>query len=390
MESKFQLSPMIASQLSQRLEGRVGRKETEGMVTRGVALRNTENIQKYKTGPPVKKNELEKKKVAFVEPDPEVPRADKHNGLRLKSKAVPYVEIPPLRVAARVPEDDPIIEEQNTKIGPAYKSRAPVEIGLDIERIVERVLDLEISVPLRNLAGISGAVQKEIRKQVTKARIPIETNVTEQAEIIKGSRPKVRLTSLPTEMYTVSVMPELPDTTEQVLVADDPIMQYLIHNKDLKAEDLMVANSSDPLRSIYCVVNRMEQEECLVDNGSMIVSMSRKAAIELGLTWEPALRIQMESASGHLESTLGISRNVRFEVGGLDLFLQVHILENPPYKILLGRPFETFTNCITKTRNDGSSELEITDPNTKKTAVVPTYKRGCGPEDLQKQNYQDF
>jgi hypothetical protein len=37
-----------------------------------------------------------------------------------------------------------------------------VEVGIDIEKIVESVLDLEISVPLRSLAGVSGHIQKEI------------------------------------------------------------------------------------------------------------------------------------------------------------------------------------------------------------------------------------
>ena len=98
----------------------------------------------------------------------------------------------------------------------------------------------------------------------------------------------------------------------------------------------------------------------------------------------------MESASNHIERTLGIAQDVRFSVGGLDLFLQVHILENPPYKVLLGRPFDTLTRCISKTESDGSSELILTDPNTRAVATVPTYARGVGPEELQKQRYQGF
>jgi hypothetical protein len=72
------------------------------------------------------------------------------------------------------------------------------------------------------------------------------------------------------------------------------------------------------------------------------------------------------------------------------VFLQVHILANPPYQVLLGRPFETITGCDAKNYTNGSSELTLTDPNTKKTVVIPTYERGVGPEELQKQHYQDF
>ena len=98
----------------------------------------------------------------------------------------------------------------------------------------------------------------------------------------------------------------------------------------------------------------------------------------------------MESASNHIEKTLGLAQNVRFAVGGIEVFLQVHILERPPYRILLGRPFDTFTSSIHKTNSDGSSELVLTDPNSKIVAVVPTYKRGQGPEMIHKQAYQDF
>ena len=82
----------------------------------------------------------------------------------------------------------------------------------------------------------------------------------------------------------------------------------------------------------------------------------------------------MESASNHVEQTLGVARNVCFEIGGLKSFLQVHILENPPYRVLLGKPFETLGSMVVQTYKDGSSEVVIKDPNTKRVAVVPTYE----------------
>jgi len=72
------------------------------------------------------------------------------------------------------------------------------------------------------------------------------------------------------------------------------------------------------------------------------------------------------------------------------VFLQVHILENLSYKVLLGRLFDMFTGTTNRTRTDGSSELTLTDPNTKVVVTIPTYRRGCGPEELQKQQYQSF
>ena len=379
---------MIASQCSLRLEDRNRDKPQSGMVTRRSA-KNTENLEKHKIGPPARNNETEKKRVASSGKDEEIPRESETKEPRPKAKTLPYVDVPPLKATVRKPINDPFEEHQMTRIGPAYKSRAPVEIGIDIENIVERVMDLELTVPLRNLAGISGAVQKEIRKQVTKSRVPIEAEGTNTVTLQSKSPPMIRLEDIPVAMYTISTV-ETTDLPVGSLVAGDPVLQYLSEHKEILPENLIVADVSTPLRTIYMVINRTGQAECLVDNGSMIVSMSKAGAIQHGLTWDPSLSVNMESASNHLERTLGLARNVRFAAAGIAVFLQVHILENPPYRILLGRPFETCTGCSSKVQLDGSSELTLTDPNTKAVAVVPTYKRGSGPEELQKQHYQSF
>jgi len=87
-----------------------------------------------------------------------------------KEKSSPNVDVPP-KVTVQVPINQVAKENQLAKLGPVYKTRAPVKIGTDIEKLVKSVLDLEISIPLRSLAGVSGQIQKEIRKQVTKSRI---------------------------------------------------------------------------------------------------------------------------------------------------------------------------------------------------------------------------
>ena len=394
MEPKFRLSPMIDSFVSQRLEDKNRdrlKKQTENMnkeKLRGTA-REKENDH-VKMGQPVQKHE-QQKKVAFVEPDPERSRAiESRKETFLRSKAMPYVDVPPVRTTVRAPSMiDPVKGNQSSKNETVYKSRAPVEFDIDIEKLVEKVLDLEINIPLRSLAGVSGAVQKEIRKQVTKTRQPVETAV--KVNLLEEGEEKhlVRVETLPTEPHKITEDMS-DDIPKGYMVADDPILQYLSEHKEAEPEDLVVAKPSESLRAIYTTINHVGQEECILDGGSMIVSMSRETAVQSGLNWDPNIRINMESASNHVEKTLGLARNVRFAVGGLNLFLQVHILDNPPYRVLLGRPFETLTSAIIKTKIDGSSEIVLTDPNSKEVAVVPTYKRGVGPDDLQKQRYQAF
>ena len=397
------MSPMITSFANQKYEDRNKSKRaiqsTENINERNLRSQGTAKGQEInfprenkdlgktmKIGPPVQGAPMAKR-VAFIEPNEE--ESERLERPVSKFRKVPYVDVPPLKATLRSKLAENVNQDQSSIIGPVYKTKAPVEIGVDIEKLVETVLDLEINIPLRSLAGVSSAVQKEIKKQVTKTKMPTETAKTnlliEEDELNNCLR--VETLPIATYMIMTEVSDEIP---EGHLVASDPVLQYLMKNDSADPGHLIIAKPSEPLRAIYAMINRVGQEECLLDSGSMIVSMAKEVAIQLGLTWDPSITINMESASNHLEKTLGLARNVRFAVGGLDLFLQVHILEAPPYRILLGRPFDTFTSSVVKTKPDGSSEITLIDPNSKMTAVVPTYQREISPDELQKQHYQGF
>jgi len=89
--------------------------------------------------------------------------------------------------------------------------------------------------------------------------------------------------------------------------------------------------SSLALRSIYPLVNNARQEEALLDSGSQIVSMSKESAIALKMSWNPDISINMQSAQGHVEPTLGLAIDVPFTFGELTVLLQVHIINKPSY-----------------------------------------------------------
>lgn len=389
MVTKFRLSPMKAIYMSHRPEDKKREKTVrfveveDNADAQGTAKKSPHGLR---IGPPAKKKEV-------VDQNPETDKnkvrsADRIKELHLRGKGMPYVDVPPLKANWRSPVSDPIKETQDNRLVPAYKSRAPVELDVDIEKLVESVLDLQISVPLRSLAGVSTAIQKEIKKQVTKARLPIGPTVQNNLQVGR-ERKFIRASSLPVAMYMImaEVSDEIP---EGFRVASDPILQYLMENKDADPSDLIVAKVSEPLKAVFLKINRLLQEECLLDEGSEIVSMGKLVAIALGLTWNPLLSCTMGSSTNHHEKTLGIARNVRMESGGVAGHFQVHILENPPYRVLLGRPFTVLMSSTLRTRSDGSSELEITDPNTKQVAVIPTYDRGKGPEEMKKLGFQSF
>ncbi len=220
-----------------------------------------------------------------VEPAEEVPTAQKRREL-------PYVEVPPLKAVAC-----PVMQTaQGTAHGKspqAYKSHAPVEEEVDIEKLVEQVLDIEVNVSLRSLAGASTAVREEIKKQVTRVRKLAEKPTPSVMDTDHLRSKKVRLQDLAALVFML-----MEDVSEKLpkgyLVADDPVLR----------------------------------------------------------------------------------------MGHLDIALQVHILEDPPYRVLLERSFDTFASSKIDNSNDGNTVITLTDPNTKETCVIPTYKCGESPDEL--------
>lgn len=341
-----------------------------------------------KIGPPRKEKQPGGMQDNALEPSPpgkENPSEKEKLGKQVRWKELPYVEVPAIRPSIKEPRP---AEGVNLKQGPAYKNKAPVEDEIDIEEMVKKALDVEITIPLRSLAGASTVVREEIRKQVTRIRKSLD-KATLATMIADDGQEYIDVASIPIATSTPSedITPEIP---EGHLVADDPVLQYLREIEGADLDKLLVAKISEPLRCIYAIVNHTGQEECLLDSGSQIVSMGKEVATTLGLTWDPNIRINMESASSHIEKTLGLARNVPFTVGGITIYLQIHILENPPYKVLLGRPFETLATSTVKTESDGATLVTIIDPNTKRQATIPAYERGKGPEELRKQKVQSF
>jgi hypothetical protein len=368
MGTKFRLSPKIDAQLSQRTEGKSRGKLNPKIPQKDKEQTKTPNQNKKPKEP--------------EEPEPESETDGDRR--RPKTRSVPYVDLPPKKVI----EVTGPVNQSPSKEEPVYKNRAPVEMGLDIEKLVESLMKTEVIVPMCNLVGVSAAIQKEIKRQLTKSRVPVEDKPPDKSVAVE-CRPKIYLNEMSFESIVIE-----KDESEELLAGyitgGDPVLQYLSQNPGADSKQLRQGKMTEPLRAIYCVINGVGQEECVLDGGSMIVSMSKKVAVQLGLVWDPSVSIDMESASNHVEQTLGVARNVAFEIGGMKLYLQVHILENPPYRVLLGKPFETLASTVIQTYADGSSEVVIKDPNTKRVAVVPTYERGKTPEDLQKAKFRDF
>ncbi|OBZ76104.1 hypothetical protein A0H81_03920 [Grifola frondosa] len=117
------------------------------------------------------------------------------------------------------------------------------------------------------------------------------------------------------------------------MVVPDPYETYLRGLKPGETpEVLTVAKESHALRSINGLVDNKEDVEGIIDPGSQIISMSEEVCHALGLIYDPTIRLNMQSANGEVDQSLGLVRNVPFQVSDIVLYLQIHVIRQAAYE----------------------------------------------------------
>ena len=323
---------------------------------------------------------------------------------------LPFVEVQPLPFVARghvvaknvVSDKDNVerlLDTPKLMAEPGFKNRAPLQLDERAKDLVQEALKNPICITTEDLLNVSEPMRQELKKLLIKKRLE-KKSVTLAAEV-EPTGDDVG-TSGQREIETISVE-KLPEATYEVLAEDtngmakgsvvvsDPVMQYL--NSLAPGEEpksIIVAAESHALRTVYPLINRVGEVESLLDPGSQIVSMAKSVAVTLEVNWDPDITVQMQSANNTLERTLGLAKNVPFLFGTITVYLQVHVIENAAYKVLLGRPFDIVTESVVKNAKDGSQSLTLTDPNTGERCVMHTHERGKVPTVLQRCYKSDF
>jgi len=104
--------------------------------------------------------------------------------------------------------------------------------------------------------------------------------------------------------------------------------------------------------------------------------MSESTCHDLALVYDPSIKLHMQSANGNIDQSLGLARNVPFQIGPVTFYLQVHIIRSPAYDVLLGRPFDILTESVVRNFANEDQTITLHDPNTGRRATIPTLPRG--------------
>lgn len=154
--------------------------------------------------------------------------------------------------------------------------------------------------------------------------------------------------------------------------------QYILRyeeNNGVTHEEKLTSSEIDALRVVDPIVHDTLRIEGILDQGSEIVAMNRDVWLKLGVGLDPEKILNMQSANSQSSSTVGVIEDLKFNFNGIEVPLQVHVVQGAPFDLLIGRPFFRFTSCKTTDNTDGSQEITITCPNTGRRVTIPTRKK---------------
>lgn len=149
----------------------------------------------------------------------------------------------------------------------------------------------------------------------------------------------------------------------------------------------IVAEHSLPLRVVYPEIGRNVRPECILDYGAQIVAMRRDIWESLDLPLHSQKIMVMQSANNTHNHTLGVVEDVEVRFGPILLRLQVQVVDDAPFEVLLGRPFYALASCVTRDVPTGESTIELTDPNSGEVAMFVTHPRRQKPRVGREQGF---
>ena len=275
---------------------------------------------------------------------------------------------------------------------------------LELDDLLDRILKADVMVKLGILLKSVKGMRETLWKLLTSKWVPIEPKIAAKIESMNNNGLKywemyaktndlvdlLDVRDLLVTLYTI-----LCEATQGLpkgsVVASDPILQYLNSlptNENPKL--IFVTQESYALRTVFPLINGKVPEESILDGGSQIVSILKASAEELGLTWDPQILIHMQSANRQFEKSLGLAKNVPFKFGAIMVYLQVHLINNPAYKVLLGRPFNAVTCSTYVNDKHGGQTLLSRCPSMDRNVKIEIYEHGKAPSSAKAETSQGF
>ena len=165
------------------------------------------------------------------------------------------------------------------------------------------------------------------------------------------------------------------------IIIEDPYKVYFCTTlEDHSSDCLTITKESSALHTILLLINHNQYVESVLNPGSQVITMLEAMCHALALIYDPRIRLCMQSANREVDKTLGLTRNVLILIRDITLYIQFHIVRNPAYDVLLGRPFDILVKSIVWNYSNEDQMMTIHDPNSRRIVTVPTFPCGTHPQ----------
>jgi hypothetical protein len=319
----------------------------------------------------------------------------------------PYANIPEARYAPPVTKNfgAPMDKPTRERDMPAYRTVAPIAEKSLVEEVYKRaVYDTKVVLTVEELLNISPDFREKFRRESTPRRVSIkemEKNIGATVRLHKFEENPFRGEGRIEEVFeSTETSKEMGFSKEEREISKDEQISlggnanseagdssqdmegyvvpdhYEAYLRTLKPGqermELTVAKESHSLRTLMLEVDQRLEVEAIIDPGCQIVAISEDICHRQGLIYDPTIQLNMQSANGEVDRSLGLARNVPCCIGPITLFLQMHVIREAAYDILLGRPFDVLTESVVRNYDDENQTITIRDPNSGKIVTIPT------------------
>ena len=254
----------------------------------------------------------------FARPPP--PRNAGQPGAQPNNNHLPRGPMKPVEYPAK-PQDD----DKKTHF------RSSIESSIETKSLISRALDAQVTLTAGELMAVSPDVRRQIKDMVTSKRVAV--NMVDSDDID----------------YDIASCFE---TQPESRVVD--LSRY---------EAPSTAHASLPLRVIYPSFGHGVTPECILDGGAQVVIMRRDVWAKLNFPITANKSMRMESANSSTYQTLGMLENIPITLGSVTVKLQIQVVDDAPFEVLLGRPFFDILSASERSKPGGHHSLEIRDPS---------------------------
>ncbi|KAG5639896.1 hypothetical protein DXG03_002544 [Asterophora parasitica] len=283
----------------------------------------------------------------------------------------PYSNIPNNRY---IPPSTRNLAATDRRPDPAYRTEAPITNSVKSTKLFDHCLGSMLTVSVGELCSVAPGIRGKLQEAVTPKRVVVTAlgSIAEvDDEVCTAHIEELDALPMADDIHSNSTPPL------GTLITTDLVDSYYQNLRPgASPECVVMAKESHSLRSILMCVDAREQVECIVDSGCQIIAMSEEVCHDLHIRYNPTIILNMQSANGSIDPSLGLARNVPCMIGDITLYLQIHVIWNPAYNILLGRPFDILTCSSVKTNSADETIITITNPNTRIVTVIASFARG--------------